>query len=821
MLFRSESVPTNRNAFISLLTLAAGTRPDSEQGGSGLSPDVTFRAFGRSGESWETVDGLPISPPVSDGSTGFQTSFNFAAIEEGNVQTLGTNAEAPTSGIQLHVVTKSGSNEFHGGGLAAGTWDWLETKDNLDDRLRSQGLTDSPKYLTRSDVSGDIGGRLIRDKLWFWTGWRRREEETTILGAVFPDGRQSTFYHEQRYGSGKGAYQITQSQQLIGSVHYRRHYRFSGPNNRFVVDQVRRLQFMTWPQAQATWQMVRRNRVLSVQGGVHSTYRPFTAPLTDAASWRDDVTGFIGGPDIRDGTRFDTDRWTGQATLNWYKPDWSGNHDFKFGSMYSVAHYNDILKDIGLPNGNYVLRYRSGVPDHIRVRNNPLVPKSYVGYLGLYVQDSWAVTRRLTLNLGVRYANDRGWLPPQCRVDAPREFAVVFPAGCWPRNELETWNPVMPRLHAAYDVTGDGQTVIKGGWGRFYLMHERTELEIVNPNAQKEARFRWRDLNNNRYFDVGESNLSLNGPDFQGISLPAAAFVIDGPGVSTSVPLTNLRSNPDLKEQGSDEFSLSLERELLANFGLRVTGLYVREFNVQRIMNPLRPYEVYNIPITFANPGPDGVRGTSDDGTPGTYYDYPASLRGTAFDAAMFINDPGADASYKSFEVAVNKRLSNRWQMLASYSGTKLNVPVPRNSEFTPNAAIFSADKTYEWLFRTSGSYQFPHDFQVSSNLLVQSGFQYALTLSATGGAQIPSLIVFAEPIGTRKTDVQTVMALGIGKGFRLGRGHRVAVGLNFLNVLNGNYNIDFPQSRAGSGFGYVSNIQPPRVGELTLRYSF
>ena len=818
-----EAIPTARHAFTSVLALAAGARPNVDLGGTRFTTDTVFEAFGRRGEAWATVDGLPISPPDSDGNTGFQTAFNYSALQEASVNTLGTNAEAPTSGVQLNVITKSGSNQFHGTGFTAGTWDWLETKSNLNDRLIAQGLRAGAGFSERWEVAGDVGGRIMRDRLWFWVGGRDRQEAEAVIGTFYPDGKPSEIANDQRFYSGKVTAQLSQGQQLIGSIHLRDNLIWRGPANRFAdVDQLQLMDFRTWPQAQGTWQLVRGNRVLSVQGGVHSVNQPWTVMYTDNAGWRDDVTGFQGGQTRFAGWRFLMDRYTAQATLNWYKPDLKGNHDFKVGSMYTQAQRNNPLKDRGQPPGNYTLRYRNGVASEIEVGNHPIDPQSWVGYLGLYAQDSWALNRRLTLNLGVRYANDRAWLPAQCRTAAPREFGVVFPAECWDRKELKTWNPVTPRVHLAYDLTGDAKTVIKGGWGRFYMMHEGPELNVANPNSEKAARFRWRDLNNNRYFDAGESDLRLNGPDFVSISIPGAAYVIEGPGGNTTVPALGLVDNPNLDEQGSDEFSVSLERELIANFALRVTGLYVREFNVQRILNPLRPYAAYNIPVSSPDPGPDNRLGTADDtGKTLTYYDYPASLQGAAFNAAMFINDPNADANYKSFELAVNKRLSNHWQLLASYSATKKHIPVPRNSSFDPNTEILSADDTWDWLSRFSGSYQLPLDVQVSANLLVQSGYAYARSVSATGGRQITSVILWTEPFGTLRSDTLTMMSLGMEKAFHPRQGHRLAVGAQFFNLLNSSSDVQVPQTRGGPQLGYSLGILPPRLGELTLRYSF
>jgi len=814
-----ESVPTARNSFNSLLTLAAGARPAMETG-QVRGADPVLKAFGRAGEGWITIDGLGVTAPT--GSVGHQTAFNYAAIEEAAVQTIGSSAEAPTSGIQLNVITKSGGNAFHGSGLAAQTANWMQAADNRDDRLKAQGIQESAQYSERWDTGSDLGGRLVRDKLWFYGGARMRQEGIGIIGAFNADGSPSQAETDQRFVSGKLTNQLTASQQLIGSYHWRRQYRFNGPSTRFHdVDTSRAVTYLT-KQSQIQLQIVKGNRILSLQGGGHSVVFPVNPVFTQNSAWRDEVTGWQGGIEEDAGSRRELMRWEAKGTLNWYKPELvGGSHDFKVGVHYFLAYRPWLWVDNGDPIGNYVLFYRNSVPFAVEAKNSPVNPVPRLGYVGTFVQDSWSLNRRLTLNLGVRYASDGAWLPEQCRVAAPREFAALFPAECFPRRELNTWNSVQPRLNAAYDVTGTGKTVIKGGWGRFNVLHKQEELDIANPNARRVARFLWRDLNGNRRFDVGESNLNLNGPDF-------VSLLVFSQSCNTCIAagetgaLAGLVDNADLDAPGSDEFSLSLERELMGNFAMRVTGVYARDFNRLRTLNTLRPPEVYTIPIPNPDPGLDGVVGNADDpGTFITYFDYPASLRGVAFQRTMFINHAGSDANYKSFELALNKRMSNRWQMLASYSASKKHIPIPDRAPLTPNAEIFEADDTWEWLFRASGSYLLPGDIQVGANVVTQSGQAWARTVSVRGGQQIPSVTLKVEPLGTQRTPTETLVSLSVEKAFPLRAGQRLSVGASVFNLLNANFDLNLPQTRAGNRFGYSADVMPPRYGEVTVRYTF
>ena len=84
---------------------------------------------------------------------------------------------------------------------------------------------------------------------------------------------------------------------------------------------------------------------------------------------------------------------------------------------------------------------------------------------GLYLTDTWRVSDKLTLNLGVRFDRYKNFLSEQTH-EADRFFpeTVVFPAV----DNVRNWNVAAPRLGVSYNVTGDGRTVIKANWGLYW-----------------------------------------------------------------------------------------------------------------------------------------------------------------------------------------------------------------------------------------------------------------------------------------------------------------------------------------------------------------
>jgi len=810
-----EMIPTSRNSLQSIMAQAPGVRTNLDFGNLTTNPD--FRAFGRSNDAWVLVDGVATVSPKSNGN-GSAQHFDYASLEESTVQTVGNSAESPVSGIHLSLILKSGGNDFHGSAFWSQTSSRLQSN-NLDDTLRTQGITSGNPIDERWDVSGDLGGRIVRNKLWFYYAARARRDDARVLNVFEPDGSPAISPMLQAFSTEKVSYQVSPSNKLVGfhQRQYRDYYQnineFNSWDSRINV---------IWPidTSKLEWQVVKGNKFVSVQYGLWKHHLTRSGFSNEVAS-RDQLTQRVTGlGDIAPTFTFE-ERKHAKATLSWYKPGaaW-GNHDVKTGFDYTDAGSDRRTFDRGAAQ-NYMLIFRNGVPFQLDARNMPVYPANHVQHSGIYVQDSWTLARRLTLNLGVRYAHDNGFLPDQCRESARPPLDVVFPAQCYSHVQFKKFNSVAPRLHAAYDLTGDGKTVIKGGWGRFAHPRYSDEVQTASQNVDLVTSYRWRDANGNKLFDPGEVNFDANGPDFIATTRYGSADALAG-----AVP------NPNEKHPMNDEFSLSVERQLIPNLAVRATGIYTRYRNTYRIQNNLRPYEVFNIPITNPDPGADGRLGTADDpGTFITYYDYPVAYAGAAFQQPMLVNDAKSDANFKSFELAASKRLADRWMFMASYSATKLGIPyIPSQTaslgaaltNFDPNAEINAANHTWEWLSKVSGAYLFPADVQVSGNFEHRSGDPWARQVSFTGGQQIPSMTLRVEPIGTRRLPHLNILHLRAEKSFRLrrGQGQRVALRLNVYNALNINTVLTVTQL-SGRSFLRPRTIAPPRIAEFSVSYTF
>ena len=138
----------------------------------------------------------------------------------------------------------------------------------------------------------------------------------------------------------------------------------------------------------------------------------------------------------------------------------------------------------------------------------------------------------------------------------------------------------------------------------------------------------------------------------------------------------------------------------------------------------------------------------------------------------------------------------------------------------TPNAEIFSANRTWEWLGRASGAYQFPFGLMTSVNFEHRSGEPIARTVSVAGGSQIRSLTVRVEPIGSIRRPNINVMDVRTEKKFRLGSTQQLIARLNVYNTLNAGTVTNWT-TLSGPNYLRPTAILNPRLIELSASYKF
>jgi hypothetical protein len=857
-----ELLPTSRNGIVSLLAQAPGVRTLRDVGGSSLNQVPTYRAFGQAGEAYSTLEGVQTSSLQA--SSGQANYWDYTALEEASVRTLGNNAEVPSRGVNLVAIVKSGSNQFHSTTSYNKTGKNFQS-DNIDDALRAQGITNTQTIDNRWSLSSDLGGRIIKDKLWFYTAARRQIDDQAPLNTFKPDGSPAIAKELSWFTTTKVSYQMSQNNKLIGFYAY--NHKYDGSTLSQFIPYIYRSNLMTpSTTSKLEHQRVWSNRFMtSLQFGYwnYSSHYGSFAPQNVPPSL-DFVTLQNLGPATTVGQRPYNPRYHYKANATWFKPDlFKGNHEFKFGSDYVDNWFGRQYPLLPAnttetgPDGtfftaavwNYRLRPSNGfascnvapgaaTPCQIEIWNNPAYAKVVTHYFDMFATDAWTLTNRMTVNLGIRYAHDNGFVPDSCRDAATPPGDVPFPAACFQKQQFNIWNSFAPRLHASWDINGNGKTVLKGGWGRFD--HERQqvpEMDSADPQVRTMSTYRWRDLNGNGIYDPGEVNLNQNGPDFLSQTLG-----------------DNFVASASEQQPISDEYSVSFERELGQNFGVRASYVYSRYHNTYRIQNLLRPCATtgralgapcpgsYDVPVTRPDPGPDGIVGTADDpGTTFTYYEYSPALAGRAFEQFTRINDPQADQKYNSIDIALSKRLSNKWQLSASYSATHMDVPLMsatslaaptissiefngnvESSAVTPNDEINSAAKVWEYGWKLSGVYELPFGVLTSAQYEARSGYPWARQVRFTGGKTITTIVMNVEPIGTRRLPVSNQLDMRLEKTFSINKGQKISVRANIFNILNLNTVLNVNMlSGTNPQLGKPTSIMDPRIAEIGFSYSF
>ena len=794
-----EILPTTRDGLKAFMREVPGMRTNLDVGASSMTDTIVIRAYGQQGAPWQMLEGIMFASSGGNGVQGAHVDFN--AIESTRLQTVGSSAEMPRRGPFIDSVTKSGGNEFHGELVAYGSSDNLEAT-NVDDELRAAGVRGVPKLHGMWDYSGAVGGRLIRNKLWFFLSGRAEGYNREILNAFYTDGTPILIETDQAFHAEKLQWQVSPQNKVTLFYHGALDLQIRGASQ-FRPAESMEIHRGPVSMYKGEFQTVRGNSmVASIQYGnwyKHAFYYALPGYRGEGhkVATIDTVTQYVTGDHLSDERTEDYFRNHAKGSLSLFGGNFlTGTHQIKTGFDYLFGGYPH--KNRARQGGNYQLRFNNGVPFELDTFNYPVRPANDNHYLGLFVQDAWAISNRLNLSLGVRYAYDNAYAPAQCQ--AATDFDR---GGCYDKIQLRIWNTVVPRIHAAYDLFGDHKTVIKGGYGRFVNLREvNPEVVTANRNNRTTSRWIWHDNNNNRLYDAGEVNLDPTGPDFREIM-----------GVTDAVP------NPNEQVPTSDEWSATFERELASNWAIRTTGVYAKNFDLRRTEEVKRPYSVYNIPVTNRDPGPDGVLNNADDGGLITYFDYPAALSGRQFAGTTLTNWPGSQ-TFKTMEVAGTRRMSGNWQVSLSFSATKSSVPFADRQALNPNSEINTSADYWENTAKASGGYILPFTIVASANYERRLGDPQARTHQFTGGQTIRSIVLAVEPQGSIRLPNTNLVDFRFAKRMRVRGSHTLEARFDFFNVFNANF-VRARNLRSGPQYLLPSDIILPRILQMGATYNF
>lgn len=721
-------LPTGRT-FQSLTFLAAG----AVDGGLGGNASIMGSS---AAENRYVVDELDTTDPAY-GTSGTNVSFNF--IQEVQVQTGGYEPEyGGALGGVINMITKSGSNEFHGEVFMYYTDDSFSTEAKVP-ATRGAAVT----QYTDWDAGFDVGGKILQDKLWYFVAYNPNFTDQTIQRNIFRrDGsfKQTNIMKPsttRQYYAGKLTWQVNENNSVTASV-------IGDPtdvdddyNTSFFVDSSYLPTDMLYSNSESgglnygvTWNSVlNEDMILEFKVGHHET-KVDNSPRSDLPWYEDGTTGAFsdgvgsrvrfGGPSFQ---QQDGDRQRDQlrASFTWFLGD---SHEFKAGLQYNWVKFDDVAGVVGssdafcAPIEPWAYTYLWQVGDYVDLTaaNEQILQQGNVFFCDPGNGDPYGgvqIPDRLGNRLRLRGSY---WYNSNYKQDSHGETdeSAIFVQDAWKVTDyftlklgvradssdisgdaskllanhgisLSYQDTIQPRVGFTWDFAHNGRSKLYAHYGKFY---ESIPLDM-NVRAFGNENY---DFYFYLYPDSGLPTINNATAGFG--NNPGSLFYILHSGGGTA-------ADPSLKGQYLEEYVAGTEYEVMTNLAVGVKGIYRR---LGRVIEDISVDGGNSYFIT--NPG-------------GWYYENPVT--GIALDEPAYFPQPSR--IYRAIEFNLNKRFSDNWQMYASlmWSRNKGNYGGlfrQDNGQLDPNiTSLYDLPDLLEgaygllpndrkWQFKTYGSYK-------------------------------------------------------------------------------------------------------------------
>jgi hypothetical protein len=775
-----RAIPTRRFSMFDAIRAAPGVSPTSPSSGT----VNTVSAFGSGGnENLFLIDGTNFTCPCAGVS---RAEPSVDVIQEIQVQSVGVSAEfGNIQGTVFNVLTRQGGDRFQYDASYFGQTSGLTSQPVL----LPVANRPSPSGYERArfrDFTTNLGGPVVRRRLWFFAGYQYLRDYDSQPGTdpAFPRT------YEQNKIFAKLTWKLSPSLQLMQSLNDEHWVSPQTPTRVTPFAATQRLSAtvptMTFGHLTHT---LSSNTLWDARVGRFVYSRkddPSTGDSTTPSRF-DQVTGITSGgpPQIGALTLI---RTTVKATLSHYRPGlFAADHQWKVGTQIEKGeHYQPAV----IPGG---VRF---VDDNGRPYQAISSPPSNSGgqfiTAAAFASDAVTIGARLTINAGVRFDHSRAISQDLAATDAQgRETGKIIPG----LGTLYTWDVVSPRLGVTERLTADGRTILRASYGRFNQGVLTGEIGPIHPGVTPIT---------TKQFDAATG----------GYTQPVS--VVD--------PRINLLLDPNTRTPRTDEYSIGMDRELGPRVAVALA--YIRKNGGNF--------------IAWTDVGGQYRQETRtlDDGRTLPVFVLTSSTASRRF---LLTNPDGYSLTYNGLVMVVEKRRSNGWQALASYTLSRAyglqassgaTAGDPQVSTVAPAFPTVTFGRDPNSLTNADGRLpnDRPHMFRIMGTIDVpRTGFVLAANLqyfsgkpwAATAQVALPQgdQRILIEPRGSRRLSSQSILDLRVSRTIHFGSAGRIELLLDVLNALNDTAEEGLATDNLfRANFGQPTVFMDPRRAMLSAR---
>ena len=717
------AIPSSRNA-TGIQSLVPGMSSNGDSGGitGGTGGMAGFIHGARASDSRTLHDGINTGWAGANSNAAIS---NVAGSQEVVLTTSGGLGEAETAGAVLNVIPRDGGNTFTGTLFMSGANGSMQGS-NYTQALRDAGLR-SPQELRKVFEFNPMGGgRIIRDKLWFYLTYRELNAENTVPGMFSNRNAGDPTKWVVDFDTNKLAYNDNVDRNAIARITWQ----ISSRNKLSLSHSQQYSRRNAEGGGQATRTPEAVGLTLYTPGFVQtaSWASPFTNRLLFEAGWADYFAKYANSAPRIDGTHnnamisvveqcsnatlcpqfggipnlvyrlhqplqqgFENHQIGTLAQMRASASYIPGAHNFKFGYQGNVSHPSQSYFNF-TPFIQY--RFNNGIPN--RLTQTAVYPGTVkfqrnILMTSFYAQDTYTRSR-LTLQGGLRF-DGIGTSYPDSGVGGPdyqlMPTRIFYAAGS---TDGISWKDITPRIGAAYDLFGDGRTAIKMNIGKYVtaLTASNSDLDL-NPliRTSLQTTRTWNDL----LYPAGDPRRGNYVPDCD-LTSPdqnAECGRMDNQNFGQEVFTKSFDS--DLihgwgKRTYNWEMGVSVQQELVPRVGLTVG--YVRRwfgnfYTSNNRNTTTADYSPFSVPIPSDPKLPGGGGGT----VTGLYNLVPDKVGDEDLYSQLTENFGEMKENWHGIDVSLNARLRN---------GLTVQGGTSSGRRFMDNCDVRAAlPETYSW----------------------------------------------------------------------------------------------------------------------------